>query len=287
LGIRRWRSAIASTVGRLRILRYRCRVRADCATHLPGFPEYQNDEPTGAVDTRRHPLSTFCFHGDHVVRIGSCGFGEDSLRDFVDPTDAGRHSVFTRLTRKSSCRTKVQCSGLFLRVDGVEFGSEYSNEIGSAEIRRLIVDLQDTLQCADGIGLAAPQIDEPVRVAIIDIPGGPSRYGMLEPMPFTVFVNPNVEVLDPAAQGCWEGCLSIPGLRGFVERPQHVKVVFTNLRGESEELDFSGFHATVVQHELDHLDGKLFVDRITDFSKLAFEDEYKRYVAKPRMPGAD
>ncbi len=157
----------------------------------------------------------------------------------------------------------------------------HPTEIGSQEIRRLIDDMRDTLRDAGGIGLAAPQIDESVRLAIIEIPGGPSRYGNLEPMPLTVFVNPTVEVLDRATAGCWEGCLSVPGLRGFVERPQHVLVTFQSLGGEPVALELSGFQATVAQHELDHLDGKLFVDRMADTTKLVFEDEYKRYIEQP------
>jgi peptide deformylase len=154
-------------------------------------------------------------------------------------------------------------------------------EIGSEGIRRLLVDMRDTLKHAGGIGLAAPQINESIRLAIIEIRGGPSRYGNLEPMPLTVFFNPRIQVLEPAKAGFWEGCLSVPGLRGFVERPQHVRVVFTDLRGETKELEFSGFRTTVVQHELDHLDGKLFVDRLTDSSKLVFEEEYNRYIEPP------
>jgi peptide deformylase len=158
-------------------------------------------------------------------------------------------------------------------------------EIGSDAIHRLLEDMRDTLQHAGGIGLAAPQIDESLRLAIIEIPGGPSRYGELEPMPSTLFINPRIEVLDPVRAGYWEGCLSVPGLRGLVERPQHVLVTFQNLRGETRGLAFSGFRATVVQHELDHLDGKLFIDRITDSTKLVFEDEYLRYIEQPTPPG--
>ena len=158
-------------------------------------------------------------------------------------------------------------------------------EIGNDAMHRLLEDMRDTLRHAGGIGLAAPQIDESLRLAIIEIPGGPSRYGELEPMPSTLFINPRIEVLDPVRAGYWEGCLSVPGLRGFVERPQHVLVAFQNLRGETLELAFSGFQATVVQHELDHLDGKLFIDRITDSTKLAFEDEYKSYIEQPSPPG--
>ncbi len=151
------------------------------------------------------------------------------------------------------------------------------DEIGSEETKRLIADMVDTLHDYGGIGLAAPQIAEPVRLAIIEIPGGKTRYGELEPMPLTVFINPVIEVIDPTTAGFWEGCLSVPDLRGFVERPQHVKIRYTSDEGEAKDLELQGFFATVFQHEFDHLDGKLFVDRVTDTGLLAFEQEYERY----------
>jgi peptide deformylase len=151
-------------------------------------------------------------------------------------------------------------------------------EIKSDAIRHLVGDMVDTLHDYGGIGLAAPQIDEPIRLAIIEIPGGPSRYGELEPLPLTVFVNPQIDVLDPATAGYWEGCLSVPGLRGFVERSQHVRVRFTDLAGKSHTLELRGFIATVFQHEFDHLDGRLYIDRITDTTRLAFDEEYLRYL---------
>ncbi len=144
---------------------------------------------------------------------------------------------------------------------------------------RLIEDMVDTLHDYGGIGLAAPQIDEPLRLAIIEIPGGPSRYGEIEGMPLTVFVNPAITVLDPAKAGFWEGCLSVPGLRGFVERPQHERVDYTTREGASASLELQGFWATVFQHEFDHLDGVLYVDRIEDPTKLVFEEEFTRYAA--------
>lgn len=149
--------------------------------------------------------------------------------------------------------------------------------IGSQELSRLISDMTDTLHDYGGIGLAAPQIDEPIRLAIIEIPGGPSRYGNIEALPLTTFINPSIEVVDSSVAGHWEGCLSVPGLRGFVERPQHVKVTYTTLEGEAAELSLEGFWATVLQHEFDHLDGRLYLDRITDPTKLVFEEEFLRY----------
>lgn len=152
-------------------------------------------------------------------------------------------------------------------------------ERNSPEIAQLVTDMIDTLHDYGGIGLAAPQIDVPLRLAIIELPGGPSRYGELPTIPLTVYVNPSVEVIDEATAGYWEGCLSVPGLRGFVERPQHIRVTATTLAGEPIEHELTGFPATVFQHEFDHLDGVLYIDRITDRTKLAFEREFERYVA--------
>ena len=145
-------------------------------------------------------------------------------------------------------------------------------ELASEDIRRLVDDMQDTLEAAGGIGLAAPQVNVSVRLAIIDIPGGATRYGDIPAMPLTVFVNPEVEVLDGETAGYWEGCLSVPGLRGYVERPQHAIVRAMDLEGRPFEIELNGFLATVFQHEFDHLDGVLYVDRLKDSKLLVFED---------------
>jgi peptide deformylase len=137
--------------------------------------------------------------------------------------------------------------------------------------------MTDTLHDYGGIGLAAPQINESFRLAIIEIPGGPTRYGELEAVPLTVFVNPEVTVQDETMAGHWEGCLSIPGLLGYVERPQHIRVSYTDLDGQLQHIEPKGFLATVFQHEFDHLDGHLFVDRMTDSTRLVFEEEFARY----------
>lgn len=146
-------------------------------------------------------------------------------------------------------------------------------ELAEPWLLELVEDMKETLPAAGGIGLAAPQVDVPVRLAIIEIEGGLSRYGEIEAMPLTVFINPEIEVLDPATAGYWEGCLSVPGLRGYVERPQHVRVRALNLQGQAFELELKGFLATVFQHEFDHLDGKLYVDRLKDSRLLVFEDQ--------------
>ena len=137
----------------------------------------------------------------------------------------------------------------------------------------------DTLHDYGGIGLAAPQVGVSLRLAVVEIPGGASRYGEIPAMPLTVFVNPTIEVVDPGREGYWEGCLSVPGLRGYVERPQHVRVEYTTLSGRPEGLQLRGFLATVFQHEFDHLDGRLYIDRIEDPRLLGFDEEFERYLA--------
>jgi len=145
-------------------------------------------------------------------------------------------------------------------------------ELASEATVQLVEDMMDTLHEAGGIGLAAPQINVPVRLAIIEIPDEGSRYGEIPVMPLTVFVNPQIEVLDGDTASYWEGCLSVPGLRGLVERPQHVKISAMDLEGKKFELELNGFLATVFQHEFDHLDGKLYVDHLQDMRLLVFED---------------
>lgn len=158
-----------------------------------------------------------------------------------------------------------------------------NDELGSAAIQGLVTDMTDTLREVGGVGLAAPQIGESVRLAIIEIPGGASRYGEIEPEPLTIYANPQIEVIDPAPQGFWEGCLSVPGLRGYVERARAIRVRWQDLAGTHHERQMEGFLATVFQHEFDHLDGRLYVDRISDTRLLMFEQEFLRHGA----PAAD
>jgi peptide deformylase len=100
----------------------------------------------------------------------------------------------------------------------------------------------------------------------------------------TVFVNPQIDIVDPTPAGYWEGCLSVPGLRGFVERPQRVRARARDQRGDPIDMELEGFLATVFQHEFDHLDGRLYVDHIKDTTKLVFEEELQRYSLRdPRV----
>ena len=147
-----------------------------------------------------------------------------------------------------------------------------AHELSGEPVRELLADMVDTLHHAGGIGLAAPQINASVRLAIIEIPGGNSRYGEIPAMPLTAFVNPEIQLLGGEIAGYWEGCLSVPGLRGFVERPQHVRVRALDLQGNPFELELKGFLATVFQHEFDHLDGRLYIDHLKDSTLLVYED---------------
>ena len=153
------------------------------------------------------------------------------------------------------------------------------DRLSTPDFQRLLNDMVDTLHDYGGVGLAAPQIDVGLRLAIIELPSGPTRYGELEAVPLTVFVNPELTVIDGKTAGYWEGCLSVPGLRGYVTRPQHVRVNYLDERGQQSSLELQGFSATVVQHEFDHLDGRLYIDHIEDRSKIAFEAEFERHIA--------
>lgn len=151
------------------------------------------------------------------------------------------------------------------------------DQIGSEEFKTLIEDMRETLHAYGGIGLAAPQIDVSYRIAIIEIENTSTRYGELERTPFEVYVNPDIVVIEDESAGYWEGCLSVPGMMGYVERPQHIRVDYLNQSGEQKSIETHGFLATVFQHEFDHLDGILYVDRIEDKSLFSFEQEYLEF----------
>lgn len=150
-------------------------------------------------------------------------------------------------------------------------------DLNSETFRQLLIDLKDSMDHYGGIGIAAPQIGVSLKVALIDL-AGPNRYGENSELPLTVFVNPEIEILTDENQGFWEGCLSVPGLRGFVERPSKLRVRFLNEKGEKQEILAEGFLATVIQHELDHLFGTLYIDRIKDPKLLSFQDEYETFL---------
>jgi len=153
----------------------------------------------------------------------------------------------------------------------------------SPEIRRLVNDMVETMTDANGAGLAAPQVHVPLRVVVFQAPDGRTDPGLADEekfdhtAPLTVLINPEITILSPGTEGGWEGCLSVPGLRGWVERPAHIRYRGLGLEGETIERVARGFHARVVQHECDHLDGMLYTQRIGDLSRLIFESEIRHF----------
>lgn len=147
----------------------------------------------------------------------------------------------------------------------------------SDDFCQLLLDLKDSMKHYGGIGIAAPQIGVDLQVAIIELMGF-NRYGQEVNLPLTTFVNPEIEYLTDETQAFWEGCLSVPGLRGLVERPQKVRVRYLNEKAEPKELIAEGFLATVLQHELDHLQGVLYVDRIKDPKLLSYQEEFEKFI---------
>jgi peptide deformylase len=162
-----------------------------------------------------------------------------------------------------------------------------ANALASPQFGRLVDDLIDTMHAEGGIGIAAPQIGESVRVAGIAIDPATTRYPGMTGFPLTLFVNPRITIVDATEQGFWEGCLSVPNLRGYVLRPRGVRVDFLDGIGRAHVLHAEGFLATVLQHELDHLDGVLFVDRIRDTTRLATVENYVRYWASTASTPTD
>ncbi len=140
---------------------------------------------------------------------------------------------------------------------------------GTAELQSLIVDMFDTMAAANGAGLAAPQIGVDLQLVIFGFDHN-QRYPDAPPVPATVLINPQVTPLDDVVVEGWEGCLSVPGLRGVVSRFERIRYTGFDAQGRAIEREADGFHARVVQHECDHLIGRLYPTRMTDLSKLGF-----------------
>lgn len=150
--------------------------------------------------------------------------------------------------------------------------SEPVRSVPSDELNELVRDMFDTMAALNGAGLAAPQIGVLQRVVIFGIESNP-RYPEAEPVPTTVLINPVVEPLTEELEHGWEGCLSVPGMRGLVPRPPRVRYRGVDQHGTPIEREATGFHARVVQHEVDHIDGVLYPMRIEDMRHFGFESE--------------
>jgi peptide deformylase len=149
-------------------------------------------------------------------------------------------------------------------------------ELASADTQRLIDDLIDTMRDANGAGIAANQVHEPVRIAVIEVGQNP-RYPYKPPIPLTVVVNPLIEPLDDELVEINEGCLSVPNLRGNVMRHVNVSVRYLDRDGVEHHETKRGLTAGTFQHECDHLDGRLFLDRVVDTTTLTTWEQFERH----------
>lgn len=149
--------------------------------------------------------------------------------------------------------------------------AEPVTQFDTPELDALIADMFDTMAALNGAGLAAPQIGVSKRVVIFGFEANP-RYPDAEPIPTTVLINPAIEPIGDTTEEGWEGCLSVPGLRGLV--PRYVNIRYTGYDQQGRPIDrtVAGFHARVVQHECDHLDGILYPMRLKDIRNMGFED---------------
>src|SRR5277367_1227838 len=144
-------------------------------------------------------------------------------------------------------------------------------EFGTPELETLILDMQDTMHSLNGAGLAAPQIGVGLRLVIFGFEVNP-RYPEADSVPFTVLINPTLTPLGAEEDEGWEGCLSVPGMRGLVPRYRNLRYTGVDAAGVALDRTASDFHARVVQHEVDHLDGILYPRRIRDLTMFGFND---------------
>jgi peptide deformylase len=149
------------------------------------------------------------------------------------------------------------------------------SELATPEVQGLIDDLVDTMRAANGAGLAATQVGEPIQVCVAEVRPGNPRYPYKPVIPLTVLVNPVLEVLSPETFANYEGCLSVPGLRGVVDRAVEVRVQALDRTGTPLDLVVRGLSAGTFQHETDHLHGTLFIDRVADTRTLCTWDEFR------------
>jgi len=173
-----------------------------------------------------------------------------------------------------SVREIVEIGDPVLRERAGELTAE---ELRSDLIQGLIDDLIDTMRAAHGAGLAANQVGEPVRVAVAEVEGVNPRYPYKPAIPLTVMVNPVIDPLDDELVEINEGCLSVPDLRGMLRRHVNVRLRYLDREGNEREEVKRGLTAGTFQHEVDHLDGRVFLDRVEDTGTLATWEQFERY----------
>ena len=149
-------------------------------------------------------------------------------------------------------------------------------ELKSAAMQKFIDDMVETMKEYDGVGLAADQVFTSKQVAVLEVADNP-RYPQKPNVPLTVLINPKITALTDEMEEDWEGCLSIPDLRGRVPRYKSIRVQALDRDGQNLDFVAENFHARVIQHEFDHLNGKVYLDRMRDLSTLTFLQEFARY----------
>jgi peptide deformylase len=151
-----------------------------------------------------------------------------------------------------------------------------ADRIASPDLQRLVDDMIETMHEYDGVGLAAPQIHVGLRLAVIEVPASDERSR--DAVPLTVLINPQVTPIGDEKEHAWEGCLSIPDLRGVVPRWSRLRLEALDRAGAPFTVEAEGFFARVIQHECDHLDGSVYLDRMQGLRTLSFLREFERYV---------
>src|SRR5437879_10298001 len=156
------------------------------------------------------------------------------------------------------------------------------DQITTPAFQKFFDDMVDTMHEYNGVGLAGPQVHEPLQVAVLEVQNDP-RYPDMAPVPLTYLVNPVVTILDRDTIDDYEGCLSIPEMRGNVPRYKRLRVQALGRNAEALDIEAEGFHARVIQHETDHLKGDVYLDRMRDMRTLAHLEEWQRLVP-PNLP---
>ena len=146
------------------------------------------------------------------------------------------------------------------------------------KMQALIDDMIETMREEDGVGLAAPQVSQSLRLVVIECSLN-ERYSEAPNIPLTILINPSIKYYGEDTVLDWEGCLSLKDLRGLVPRSSKIIVEYFDRKGALVTVNAEGFLAVVLQHEIDHLDGKVFLDRMTDLSQLAYVEEFEKYIA--------
>ena len=177
----------------------------------------------------------------------------------------------SRTAEQATLREVIRLGHPVLRATAEAVPEEW---LDSGRLQALCRDMSATMLEEDGVGLAAPQIAESLRLFTYWVPGSGDEPEITP----RALVNPEIKAVGEELEEGWEGCLSIPGLRGVVPRYRRIKVRALSPQGETLSFTADGFHARVIQHELDHLDGVVFLDRMLSSRSLAFEEEWERYV---------